>query len=104
MLCVKVKELVSNLLNSGVSVIMDFPGNTKRQRAWFKEIFSINNANHKLIYLKADDKLCLSQIAKRRISSPERQHFDTKEVFNQVTKYFQMPTIDEGFSIEIVEK
>lgn len=98
------KEHVTNLLESGLTVIMDFPGNTIKQRTWFSEIMSNTNCNHKLIYLKAEDELCLRQIEKRSISDPKRAHFDTKEVFNQVTSYFQEPTIDEGFHIEIIEK
>jgi hypothetical protein len=43
------------VLHLGVSVVMDFPGNTKKQRTWFKEIFSEEDIPHKLIYLKADD-------------------------------------------------
>ena len=98
------KEHVRRILNSGVSVVMDFPGNTKNQRAWFKEIFSEGHIPHKLIYLKADNQLCLKQLEQRRKSSPERSRFDTEEVFHQVTIYFQAPTGDEGFNIEIVNQ
>lgn len=98
------KEHVRRILNSGVSVVMDFPGNTKKQRAWFKEIFSEGNFPHKLIYLKADDQLCLNRLEKRRKSSPERTRFDTEEVFHQVTGYFQAPTDGEGFNIEVVDQ
>ena len=98
------KEYVLTLLISGVSVIMDFPGNTKKQRMWFKEIFTEGKIPHKLVYIKANDELCLKHLEQRRISSPERHNFDTKEVFHQVTSYFQAPTDDEGFNIEIVNK
>ena len=98
------KELVRRILNSGVSVVMDFPGNTKKQRAWFKEIFYDDHIPHKLIYLKADDQLCLRRLEQRRRSLPERARFDTEEVFQQVTGYFQAPTDDEGFNIEVVNQ
>ena len=97
------KDHVRTILSSGVSVVMDFPGNTKPQRVWFKELFSGDNIPHKLIYLKADDGLCLERLARRRESSPERAHFDTEAVFHHVTAYFQAPTEDEGFNIEVVE-
>ncbi len=98
------KEHVQRILHTGVSVVMDFPGNTKKQRAWFKEIFLKGKIPHKLIYLKADDQLCLKRLEQRRKSSPERAQFDTEEVFHQVTSYFQAPTDDEGFNIEVVNQ
>lgn len=98
------KDHVRKILNSEISVVMDFPGNTKKQRAWFKEIFSDGNIPHKLIYLKADDQLCLKRLEQRRKSSPERARFDTEEVFHLVTSYFQAPTEDEGFNIEVVNQ
>src|SRR5436309_14542710 len=30
---------ICSLLSRGVSVVLDFPGNTKAQRAWFRELF-----------------------------------------------------------------
>ena len=71
---------------------------------WFKEIFTEGSTPHKLIYMQANDELFLKQLEQRRISSPERQKFDTKEVFKQVTSYFQVPTDDEIFNIEIISK
>jgi predicted kinase len=96
------KEHVKHILHSGVSVVMDFPGNTRKQRAWFKDIFSESHIPHKLIYLKADDQLCLKRLEQRRKSTPERARFDTEEVFHQVTAYFQEPSDEEGFNMEVV--
>ncbi|AFZ01351.1 AAA family ATPase [Calothrix sp. PCC 6303] len=95
---------IRNILNSGVSVVMDFPANTKNQRAWFKNIFLTENIPHRLIYLEIDDKICIEQIAKRRETNPERSVFDTEEVFRHVTSFFQPPSADEGFSIEVVKR
>lgn len=93
---------VRRILHSGVSVVMDFPGNTKKQRSWFKEIFFEDQMLHRLIYLQAEDQLCLKRIEQRRQDSPERARFDTEEVFHQVTRYFQAPTDDEEFNIEVL--
>ena len=98
-----IKDHVRNILRSGVSVVMDFPGNTTKQRAWFKELLGEGDFPHKLIYLKADDELCLARLAGRREEEPARAQFDTEEVFRQVTAYFQAPGEDEGFHIEVVE-
>jgi thymidylate kinase len=77
---------------------------TKKQRVWFKDIFSDGLIPHKLIYLKADDQLCLRRLEQPKQSSPERAKFDTKEVFQQVTSCFQAPSDDKGFNLEIANQ
>ncbi|WP_256498805.1 ATP-binding protein [Chroococcidiopsis sp. CCNUC1] len=98
------KKHVQNLLNSGITVVMDFPGNTPTQRAWFKEIFSDSDIPHKLYYLEASDELCLKQLERRRKIDPSRADFDTEMVFHEVNSYFQPPTESEGFELQIVRR
>jgi adenylate kinase family enzyme len=98
------KKHVQNVLNSSISVVMDFPGNTYNQRAWFKEIFSEYKIPHKLYYLEVSDELCLKQIAQRRKINPNRANFNTEKVFYEVNSYFQPPTKEEGFNIQIVRR
>lgn len=98
------KKHVQNVLRSGVSVVMDFPANTRAQREWFKGIFAECDAPHKLVYVEASDETCLNQLEMRRTTQPERANFDTEAVFRQVTSYFQPPSADEGFSIKLVAK
>lgn len=97
-----IKKHVQNILNSGASVVMDFPGNTEKQRAWFKEIYTKHSCPHKLIYLEASDNLCIKRITKRATDHPERAHFDTEDIFHQVTSYFQPPSEHEAFNINVV--
>ncbi len=66
------KQHVQNILNSGFSVVMDFPGNTEKQRTWFKEVYAEYSFSHKLIYLEASDNLCIKQIETRRKTNPEQ--------------------------------
>ena len=91
---------VRDLLISGISVVMDFPGNTRQQRDWFKASFLGTGAAHRLIYLEASDELCLSRLAIRREREPERAAFDTEAVFRRVTSHFNGPAEDEGFNVE----
>ena len=98
------KEHIKTLLKSGLSVVMDFPGNTINQRKWFKEIFLEELIPHKLIYLKAEALLCLKRIENRRNNSIKPSPFDTKEVFYQITNYFQSPNPEEGFNLETIEQ
>ena len=98
------KRHVQDILNTGINVVMDFPANTIKQRQWFKDIFSEYNIPHILYYIEANDQLCLKQIEQRRLANPERHNFDTEEVFNHVNSFFQPPSVDEAFNIEIIDR
>ncbi|WP_342573952.1 ATP-binding protein [Solibacillus sp. FSL K6-1781] len=94
-----VKKLVQNILSVGTNVVMDFPGNTQKQRKWFLDIVLEINANHQLIFLNLNNEQCLRQIAQRRNEQPERAAFDTEETFIYVTKFFEAPKASEGLNI-----
>ena len=86
-------------MSVGTHVVMDFPGNTQKQRKWFLDIASEVNANHQLIYLNLNNQQCLRQIAQRRNEQPERAAFDTEATFIEVTKFFETPEASEGLNI-----
>lgn len=96
------KKHVQSILMSGVSVVMDFPGNTVKQRDWFREIFSEHDIPHKLFYVDVSDTRCLQQISQRREQQPERATFDTEEVFHKISSYFQPPSDHECLNVEVV--
>lgn len=95
----QIKPLVQALLEAGTSVVMDFPANTQKPRAWFKSIYQPINAPHELMLIDVADEVCFQRIAKRRTEQPERAKTDTPEMFEQVTRYFELPVADEGFDI-----
>ncbi len=99
-----VKSHVVNILQTGTDVVMDFPANTLRQRAWFKELITEAGAPHELIYLDVSDDCCLRQIEKRRVEQLERARYDTEAMFREVSAYFEPPTLDEGFNLQIVKR
>jgi len=91
---------IQQLLLSGMSVVLDFPGNTVNQRAWFKEIYSENNFPHILHYIEASDELCLKQLAVRSKNNIG-EAFTTEKEFHVINKYFQAPSENEGFNIHL---
>ncbi len=95
---------IEQVLLAGTSVVLDFPGNTRKQRAWFKDIYSKHGIPHELHYLSVDDEVCLKQLKQRQKEQPERAQFDTEEVFRMVTDYFEPPEESEAFNIQIVER
>ena len=94
-----IKSHVQRILAAGSSVVMDFPANTVRQRAWFTSLCHEVGAEHELIFLDLTDEQCLAQLACRRVEQPERAHFDTEAVFAHVTGFFEPPTDDESLNI-----
>lgn len=94
-----IKSHVQNLLRVDTNVVMDFPGNTQKQRKWLSNIASEINVSHKLIYLNVSDETCLQRLKQRNIENPERANFDTLETFNYVSQYFEKPNEFERLNI-----
>ncbi len=91
--------LVVDLLRAGNSVVLDFQGNTKTGRGWFRSVFEQAGAAHTLHFVDATNETCLAQIAKRNVERPEGSHHISEEVFMHITSYFQLPEEAEGFNI-----
>jgi len=94
-----VKTHVQHILSTGTDVVMDFPANTVKQRAWFKQLCDEAACAHELIFLDVSNEECLARIAGRRNEQPERAPFDNEAVFNHVTTYFEAPAAGEGLNI-----
>ena len=86
------------LLSRGVSVVLDFPGNTRTQRAWFRHLLDGATVEHELHFIDASDALCKQQLRARsagRVGSA----WTTDEEFDLVTAHFEPPTPEEGFNV-----
>ncbi|MFQ3232029.1 AAA family ATPase [Reinekea sp.] len=94
---------VQKILKAGSSVVLDFPANTIKDRKRYLNIANEIKAPHVATYLNVSNELCLLQIAKRRLEQPDRVKFDTPEVFEMVTQYFEEPNESEGLSLHIME-
>ncbi len=90
---------VCALLSKGVSVVLDFPGNTMAQRAWFRGLFERANVEHELHFVDASDALCKRQLRGRSQGLPPGAPWTTDAEFEAVTAYFQPPAEDEGFHV-----
>jgi predicted kinase len=90
---------ICSLLSQGIPVVLDFPGNTRKQRAWFRELFESANADHELHYVDVTDDLCKRQLRERSKELPEGSAFTSDAEFEAITKYFEAPTEEENFNI-----
>src|SRR5687767_8153685 len=84
--------LVCALLRRGISVVLDFPGNTIAQRTWFRELFEHADAEHELHFVDASDALCKRQLKERSKDSPAGTPWTTDAEFEAITAYFQPPS------------
>ena len=91
--------LIRSLLHKGVSVVLDFPGNTKTQRAWFRQLLEGTDAAHELHFIDASDDLCKLQLKERSEGLPTGAAWTTEAEFDAITAYFEPPSAEEGYNI-----
>ena len=91
--------LICVFLSKGISVVLDFPGNTKAQRAWFRELFERANVDHELHFIDISDAVAKSQLKNRSRDLPPGTRWTTEAEFEAITQYFQPPSEDEGFNV-----
>ena len=91
---------IVQLLQAGVSVVLDFHANTLRRRAWMREIIDQSGAAHRLHHLDMSDQVCLARLHKRN-EARTHEYAVTDAEFEQFTRYFVAPTPDEGFRVVI---
>ena len=72
---------VCDLLLRGISVVLDFPGNTKAQRVWVRELIERAHVEHELHFVDAPDALCKGQLAERSKSRPADAPWTTEAEF-----------------------
>jgi len=94
-----VSDLICELLSRGISVVLDFPGNTRTQRAWFRQLFERASARHELHFIDAADDLCKRQLRQRSAKLPAGSAWTTDAEFDAVTSHFLAPAEDESFNV-----
>jgi predicted kinase len=87
------------LLARGVSVVLDFAGNTRGQRAWFRELVEGTGARLEVHYVEASDALCKRQLKQRSAHLPPGTPWTSEAEFDAITALFQGPADDEGFTV-----
>ncbi|SDR47478.1 ATP-binding protein [Pseudovibrio sp. Tun.PSC04-5.I4] len=89
---------IVSLLQHGVSVALDFPANTVRDRKWLKSLYEAAGVAHELHYLSVPDEVCKERLWVRN-EAGEHQFTVSEAQFDQFTKYFESPTVDEAFNV-----
>lgn len=90
---------VCSLLSRGISVVLDFPGNTRSQRVWFRQLCERAGAEHELHFIDASDELCKRQLRERSQGLPPDTKWTTEAEFDAITAYFEPPAHEERFNV-----
>jgi len=90
---------VCALLSRGIPVVLDFPGNTRAQRAWFRTILDTSSAEHELHFVDVADDVCKRQLRERSAQLRAGSAFTTDAEFDAITRRFEPPADDEGFTV-----
>lgn len=89
---------VEALLRTGLSVVLDFPSNTASSRDWARAIFEKAGVTHQLHYLDVPDAVCKARLRARNASG--MHPFETTDAeFDEITRHFVAPSVDEGFNV-----
>ncbi len=101
----RLRKIVSphcvELLQLGLNVVLDFPGNTPNCRQWLKSIADQADARHVLHYLTAPKDQCWEQLHQRLEKQGESTNRIALQEFESVNRYFVAPDVSEGFNVEI---
>lgn len=89
---------VAMVLRAGVSVVLDFPANTKGLRHWMRGVFEDAGADHVLHYLDLDDDVCINRLRVRNRAG-SHQFAASDAQFHQINAAFVPPSVEEGFNV-----
>ena len=93
-----IAPLALQMLQAGVSVVLDFPANTPASRAWMRELFQQAGVPHVLHYLDVPDEECKARLRRRNASGLHA--FSTSDAqFDDITRHFVPPQASEGFKL-----
>lgn len=90
---------IHDILSHGVPVVLDFPGNTRTQRQWFRALVEAADVEHELHFIDAPDDLCKRQLRERSQALPAGSTWTTEAEFDAITASFEPPTDDENFNV-----
>jgi predicted kinase len=91
---------IVQLLQSGLSVVLDFQANTAENRNGMRRIFEAAGCRHQLHVLNVSDEVCKARLRARNASGSHEFQVSDEE-FDRISSYFERPTDEEGFNLII---
>lgn len=91
---------IVDILRLGLSVVLDFPANTVKNREWMRSLIADAKVAHELHLLDIPDEVCKQRLRQRNASGEHPFHVTDAE-YEQFTRYFVAPGPDEGFNVMV---
>ncbi|MGX9145437.1 AAA family ATPase [Mesorhizobium sp. 128a] len=91
---------IVDILQKGLSVVLDFPANTVSQRSWMRSLIDQADVAHELHLLEVPDTVCKQRL-KHRNSTGEHPFQVSEADYELFTSYFAPPQPEEGFNIVV---
>lgn len=89
---------IVEILRQGLSVVLDFPANTVRQRAWMRSLIAEAGVPHELHHLDVPNEICQQRL--RQHNAGGQHPFQVTDAeFEQFTAHFVPPGAEEGFNV-----
>ena len=91
---------IVDILQQGLSIVLDFPGNTVSNRNWMRSLITQANVAHELHLLDFPDTICKQKLRERNACG---QHpFQVSEAeYDLFANYFVPPGPSEGFNVVV---
>jgi predicted kinase len=89
---------VVDILRQGLSVVLDFPANTVKNRNWMRSLTTEAQVAHELHLLDLPDAVCKQRLRERNARG-EHPFQVTDAEYDQFTRHFLPPGPDEGFNV-----
>lgn len=90
---------ICSLRSMGISVVLDFPANTRNQRSWLYQLCLKSGAEHELHFIDAPDDVRKRQLGERSKGLPAGARWTTDADCDAITAYFDPPAADERFNV-----
>jgi predicted kinase len=89
---------VVDILRQGLSVVLDFPANTVKNRDWMRSLIREAQVAHELHLLDLSDAVCKQRLCERNARG-EHPFQVTDAEYDQFARHFVPPGPDEGFNV-----
>jgi predicted kinase len=97
-LCAAMGPHVVDILQRGLSVVLDFQANTVARRQWMRSLIDQAGVGHELHLLDVPDELCKRRLEERNASGSHPFQVSDAD-YDLFTSYFVPPGPDEGFNV-----
>jgi len=91
---------IVDILQQGLSIVLDFPANTVSNRNWMGSLITQSGAANELHLLDVPDTICKQRLRERNVGGEHPFQVSEAE-YDLFTSYFVPPGPSEGFNVVV---